>query len=94
MHALSNMPPPPPPPPGPPPPGPPPPPSGGAAKFKPPPAKGGGRGALLDSIHKGAKLKKAVTNDRSAPSVGGGESVTEVLCLYRPKCAVSGVSLF
>ena len=75
MHALSNMPPPPPPPPGPPPPGPPPPPSGGAAKFKPPPAKGGGRGALLDSIHKGAKLKKAVTNDRSAPSVGGGESV-------------------
>ncbi|KNC50837.1 uncharacterized protein AMSG_06740 [Thecamonas trahens ATCC 50062] len=30
---------------------------------------GGGRGALLSSIHKGAKLKKTVTNDRSAPKV-------------------------
>ena len=59
--------PPPPPPPPPPAPGPPPPPVGGGSK-------GGGtanRGALLGEIHKGAKLKKTVTNDRSAPVVGG-----------------------
>ncbi|KAK8048613.1 Actin-binding WH2 [Apiospora phragmitis] len=68
---------PPPPPPPPPPPGaggppPPPPPSGG---FK-PPKTGAGRGALLTDITKGRALKKAVTNDRSAPIVakpaGGG----------------------
>lgn len=61
------MPPPPPPPPGPPPPpaapaGPP----GGIKKA----AKAPERGALLSQIHKGAKLKKTVTNDRSAPTVG------------------------
>lgn len=55
------------PPPPPPPPGPPPPPS-----AQPPPHVGKGgkasdRGALLNQIHKGAKLKKAVTNDKSAP---------------------------
>ena len=33
---------------------------------------GAGRGALLTSIHKGAKLKKTVTNDRSAPQLVGG----------------------
>ncbi|KAK7952406.1 wasp-interacting protein vrp1p protein [Apiospora aurea] len=37
--------------------------------FKPPKA-GAGRGALLTDITKGKALKKAVTNDRSAPVVG------------------------
>ncbi|KAI1505270.1 hypothetical protein F5X99DRAFT_276254 [Biscogniauxia marginata] len=70
------MPPPPPPPPplpgigGPPPP---PPPPGGLPSAPPP---GAGRGALLTDITKGRALKKAVTNDRSAPIVskpsGGG----------------------
>ncbi|RTE70568.1 hypothetical protein BHE90_015020, partial [Fusarium euwallaceae] len=32
------------------------------------------RGALLSDIHKGRALKKAVTNDRSAPQVGGNSS--------------------
>ncbi|XP_072382388.1 uncharacterized protein [Diabrotica undecimpunctata] len=32
------------------------------------------RGALLKSIQKGAKLKKTVTNDRSAPSLGGSSN--------------------
>lgn len=53
-------------PPPPPPPGPPPP----AAPAPPPVGKGGkasDRGALLCQIHKGTKLKKAVTNDKSAP---------------------------
>lgn len=38
-----------------------------------PPIGGGGgnRNALLDSIQAGTKLKKTVTNDRSAPLVGG-----------------------
>lgn len=31
-----------------------------------------GQGALLGDIQKGARLKKAVTNDRSAPVVAGG----------------------
>lgn len=69
------MPPPPPPPPGPPPPGPPPPPGGGpkgVGKKSAPPPSGAGRGALLSSIQKGTKLKKAETNDRSAPIVGNG----------------------
>ena len=50
--------------PPPPPPGPPPPP---VAAAGPPSA---GRGALLNSIQGGAKLKKSVTNDRSSPIVG------------------------
>lgn len=32
------------------------------------------RGALLKSIEKGKKLKKATTNDRSAPLVGNNAS--------------------
>ncbi|KAH8809777.1 WH2 domain-containing protein [Hyaloscypha sp. PMI_1271] len=64
------MPPPPPPPPpmpgmgGPPPPPPPPP---GNYPSRPPAAN---RGALLSDITKGKELKKAVTNDRSAPIIG------------------------
>lgn len=62
----------------PPPPPPPPPPSAPAAPppaKAPPKSKGGGggavsRGALLSEIHTGARLKKTVTNDRSAPVVG------------------------
>ena len=58
-------------PPPPPPPGPPPPPS--AAKLG---SLGGGtpndnRSALLKSIEQGKRLKKTVTNDRSAPVLGG-----------------------
>ncbi|KAI4174762.1 MAG: hypothetical protein LQ343_002133 [Gyalolechia ehrenbergii] len=69
-------PPPPPPPPMPgfggagPPPPPPPPPGGSSVPARPPPAVAKDRGALLTDITKGAKLKKAVTNDRSAPQVG------------------------
>ncbi|KAL2757556.1 hypothetical protein ACRALDRAFT_1074549 [Sodiomyces alcalophilus JCM 7366] len=75
------MPPPPPPPPppmpamgGPPPPPPPPP---GAAPSGNLPPKGAGRGALLQDISKGRALRKAATNDRSAPVVGkvvGGDA--------------------
>ncbi|CAB4435883.1 unnamed protein product [Rhizophagus irregularis] len=53
--------------PGPPPPPPPPPPPSASAP-PPPPA---GRNALLDDIQKGKRLKKTVTNDRSAPVVEG-----------------------
>ncbi|RSM16056.1 hypothetical protein CDV31_004673 [Fusarium ambrosium] len=55
------------------PPPPPPPPPGGLPGR---PAAGGlpNRGALLSDIHKGRALKKAVTNDRSAPQVGGNSS--------------------
>ncbi|CAG8518530.1 9797_t:CDS:2 [Paraglomus brasilianum] len=35
----------------------------------------GGRGALLADIQKGRKLKKATTNDRSAPAIEGKTSV-------------------
>ncbi|KAL8759627.1 MAG: hypothetical protein Q9184_003552 [Pyrenodesmia sp. 2 TL-2023] len=68
-------PPPPPPPPmpgfgGPPPP--PPPPGSSSVPVRPPPAVAKDRGALLTDITKGARLKKAVTNDRSAPAIGTG----------------------
>ncbi|GKT83491.1 wasp-interacting protein Vrp1p [Colletotrichum tofieldiae] len=55
---------------GPPPPPPPPggPPGAGALPARPP--AGANRGALLSDITKGKPLKKAVTNDRSAPIVG------------------------
>jgi len=67
---MGGAPPPPPPPSfgGPPPP---PPPSFGGPPPPPPPAPAAapaaGRGALLNSIQQGTRLKKAVTNDRSAP---------------------------
>ena len=66
--------PPPPPPPGP---GPPPPPVLSAPK------KSGGSdlGALLSDIHKGARLKKTVTNDRSAPAVVG-KSILNVFLTF------------
>ncbi|KAJ5158390.1 uncharacterized protein N7500_008041 [Penicillium coprophilum] len=71
---------PPPPPPPPPPPGglggPPPPPPPGSLPGRPPKAQVKDRGALLSDIHKGTKLKKAVTNDRSAPIVGGSGGVS------------------
>ncbi|KAL8902740.1 MAG: hypothetical protein Q9207_004415 [Kuettlingeria erythrocarpa] len=71
-------PPPPPPPPMPgfggPPPPPPPPPSVSSVPARPPPALAKDRGALLTDITKGARLKKAVTNDRSAPVIGTGGS--------------------
>ncbi|XP_046390535.1 WAS/WASL-interacting protein family member 1-like isoform X2 [Ischnura elegans] len=60
--------------PPPPPPGPPPPPSFSLnSKEAPKPSGGGpdGRDLLLHSIRQGAKLKKTVTNDRSAPLVSG-----------------------
>ncbi|KAI9849401.1 MAG: hypothetical protein M1830_007112, partial [Pleopsidium flavum] len=78
---MPGPPPPPPPPPPPipgfkgggPPPPPPPPgclPNATALPARPPP---GATGALLTDITKGARLKKAVTNDRSAPIVAGKE---------------------
>ncbi|KAI7016439.1 hypothetical protein KC362_g15053, partial [Hortaea werneckii] len=72
------MPAPPPPPPPPPPPGaaggpppPPPPPPPGNLPQRPAAKEVQGRGALLGDIQKGRQLKKAQTNDRSAPIVGG-----------------------
>ncbi|KAI9839861.1 MAG: hypothetical protein M1819_000053 [Sarea resinae] len=57
-----------------PPPAPPPPPGGPPGKnnlpARPPPAASKDRSALLGDITKGARLKKAVTNDRSAPIIG------------------------
>jgi WAS/WASL-interacting protein len=54
--------------PPPPPPAPPPPPGNLLAKA--PPSNNSGRSALLSDIQKGTRLKKAQTNDRSAPIVG------------------------
>ncbi|CAD5215832.1 unnamed protein product [Bursaphelenchus okinawaensis] len=62
------------------PPPPPPPPPGPSLGSKAPPKAaalpngGAGRSALLSDIQKGARLKKTVTNDRSAPLVGGKTS--------------------
>ncbi|KAG5979765.1 hypothetical protein E4U55_004767 [Claviceps digitariae] len=54
--------------PAPPPPPPPPPPGGAGLPARPPPGAGN-RNALLSDISKGKSLKKAVTNDRSAPAI-------------------------
>ena len=55
--------------PAPPPPPPPPPPPTSSTNAAPP--KSNNRAMLLNEIHKGTRLKKAVTNDRSAPAIGG-----------------------
>lgn len=57
--------------PPPPPPPPPPPLSLSANNSQAPPKAKGNRAMLLSEIHKGAQLRKAVTNDRSAPAIGG-----------------------
>ena len=60
--------------PPPPPPGPPPPPvpsKGSKPVGKKIEGAGADRGAVLQSIQQGKTLKKTVTNDRSAPLVGG-----------------------
>ena len=57
--------------PPPPPPPPPPPVATSTNPAKQTQKSNGNRALLLSEIHRGTKLKKAVTNDRSAPSVGG-----------------------
>lgn len=65
-----------PPPPPPPPAAPPPPPTLSVANTEKPKLnkrEQKDRGALLTDIHKGMKLKKAVTNDRSGPQLDSSE---------------------
>ncbi|KAK3833816.1 MAG: hypothetical protein JOS17DRAFT_739438 [Linnemannia elongata] len=85
-------PPPPPPPPGGGPPPPPPPPGGGGGPAALPPTASKGRNALLSQIQSGTRLKKAVTNDRSAPAVSTPKSsVGGAGALPRPP-AIGGTS--
>lgn len=72
-----------PPPPPPPPPAPPPPTFSQANTEKPKLNKKEekDRGALLGDIHKGMKLKKTVTNDRSAPIVDQREMILIILMI-------------
>ena len=75
------MPPPPPPPPAPPPP--PPPTFAEANTEKPKLSKRGekDRGALLNDIHKGMRLKKTVTNDRSKPIIDARKYNICIVCI-------------
>jgi hypothetical protein len=66
----------------PPPPGPPPPPV--VSNSAPPPASKD-RNALLGQIQKGAKLKKAVTVDKSKPVIEGA-------CRFMQRFSINGVS--
>ncbi len=73
-----------PPPPPPPPPGPPPPPTINQANTEKPKLNKkdhNARGALLGDIHKGARLKKTVTNDRSAPTFDSELWVCVCVCV-------------
>ncbi len=70
-----------PPPPPPPPPAAPPPPALSQANTSKPKLNKkdqNKRGALLGDIHKGMRLKKSVTNDRSAPIVNTSKFVVDV----------------
>ncbi|KAF7174623.1 hypothetical protein CNMCM6106_000002 [Aspergillus hiratsukae] len=51
---------------------PPPPPPAGSLPSRPAKGEAKDRSALLSDITKGTRLKKAVTNDRSAPLISGG----------------------
>ena len=83
-----------PPPPPPPPPGPPPPPTLAVANTEKPnlnKKQEKARGALLSDIHKGAKLKKTVTNDRSGPILDTSKWCVRVcvcvcVCVYVCVC--------
>lgn len=80
-------------------PGPPPPPMGGLklSSMAPPKASAGpdSRSALLQSIQKGAKLKKTVTVDKSAPVISGKVTSANAASktLPRPAAPASAVSL-
>uniref|UniRef100_A0A671U5D6 WH2 domain-containing protein n=1 Tax=Sparus aurata TaxID=8175 RepID=A0A671U5D6_SPAAU len=72
-------------PPPPPPPGPPPPPTFTVANTEKPNLNRNeqqGRNALLGDICKGARLKKAVTNDRSAPTLDSESRTFQYVCLH------------
>eukprot|EP00795_Rhopilema_esculentum_P014200 gene14200-5207_t len=85
-------PPPPPPPAAPPAPCPPPPPPvamGGARSNAPAPSGGSGRGALLDQIHLGAKLKKTDNEQRKSTSVDGRDALLDAIRKGKELKAVS-----
>ena len=80
------------PPPPPPPPGPPPPPSAPVSTGPPPKTKN--RGALLSQIHKGAKLKKTVTNDRSGPTLDSKRPISSFAVAMLNHCGNRNVYQF